>query len=147
MAQGKKVLLSFVVLAGLMLFAAACQGAGDETGDDKTVNPLVGVWSQSSSIDDVFGQFTVDGGFAFAPIYSDLEKFPTISGTYTYEESVLTLNVTPDPAFPQECSGETARYTVVLDSAGGFTLEDLEWECDFFKYLSSENYPWVAYTE
>ena len=137
MAPGKNVLLSIVALAGLMLFTVACQLAGSAADDAATDNPLVGAWSQSSSIDDIYLQFNADGTFAVAPLYSDLEKFPTMSGTYAYEDHVLTLNVTPAPPNPQECSGETARFAVKLDQAGEFILEDLEWECTFFNYLSN----------
>jgi hypothetical protein len=107
----------------------------------------VGVWIQSISRDDLYLQFNADGTFSASHLYNDLEKFPAMSGTFTYEDSVLTLNATPDPPNRQFCSGETARFTVKLDQSGQFLLEDLDFECHQFNFLSGENLPWEPYSQ
>jgi hypothetical protein len=108
---------------------------------------LVGTWIQSSNIEDFYFQVNADGTFAVAPLYNDLEKFPIMSGMYSFEDDVLTLNVTQDPPIHQECTGETAQFKVNFVQNDEFYLEDVEWECNAFNYLSSENHPFSKYSE
>jgi len=147
MSSRMVLLLSIVTLIGLTFFAAACQTSAGESAQVTTDNPLVGVWVQSSSGPDFYWQFTADGTYSISTLYEDLEKFSAMSGTFTYEDSVLTLNATPDPPNRQYCSGETARYTVKFDQAEGFILEDLDSECFRFTILSGENSSWKPHNQ
>ena len=141
----KKNLLIFVII-GLLLFSSACQAFQDSP-QNASANPLVGTWHISSARDDAYLQVNADGTFAFAALYNDLEKFPRMSGTYSYEDEVLTLNVSPDPPNRQACTGETAQFKVNFIQDDEFLLEDVEWECNVFTYFSSDSQSFTKYSE
>jgi hypothetical protein len=144
MVAKKHLLISVIVI--LLLTSSACQASQDFP-QNSSDNPLVGTWIQSSNIEDFYFQVNADGTFAVAPLYNDLEKFPIMSGMYSFEDDVLTLNVTQDPPIHQECTGETAQFKVNFVQNDEFYLEDVEWECNAFNYLSSENHPFSKYSE
>ena len=140
-------LLHIITLVGLIFFAAACQTPAGETTQVVEDNPLVGEWVQTASGDSNYVRFNADGTFSVAHLYNDLEEFPVISGTFIYEDSILTLNGTPDPPRLQDCSGKTARFTVKFDQTGELILEDIYVaECAKFNFFSSEKNPWVPYS-
>jgi hypothetical protein len=141
------LVLSVIPLVGLMILAAACQTTSDDNAQIVEDNPLVGLWIQTIKSNDLFIQFKADGSFYVSHLINDLEKFPAISGTYSYEDSVLTLNVPPASPTPLRCSGETASYIVKLDQSGEVILTDLIAECYDFNLLSSEENPWEAYNQ
>ena len=91
------LLLSIVTLIGLMLIAAACQTSAGESAQVVEDNPMVGVWIHTVADNDLFFQFNSDDTWSVSRLINDLEKYPLMSGTFTYEDSVLTLNATPNP--------------------------------------------------
>ena len=141
------LLLSIVTLIGLTFFTAACQTPAGETTQVIEDNPLVGDWIQTVLGTPLFFRFNADGTFSVAHLHNDLEEVPVMSGTFFYEDSVLTLNGTPDPPSRQYCSGETAHYKVKLDQTGELILGDVETECLDFNFLTSEKEPWVPYSQ
>ena len=141
----KKYLLVSVVVV-LLVLSSACQASQDSP-QDASANPLVGTWYQRSSLDDTYLQIKADGTFAIFLIYNDLEKFPMMSGTYSYQEDILTLEVAPEHSNRQECTGETAQFKVNFVQDDEFLLEDVAWECTMFNYLSSDNQSFIKYSE
>ena len=81
-----------------------------------------------------------------AHLHNDLEKYPVISGTFFYEDSILTLNGTPDPPRRQDCSGKTARFTVKFDQTDELILKVMESDCVLFNFAANEKNPWVPYS-
>jgi len=140
------LLFSLVTLVGLTFFAAACQTPAGEITQVVEDNPLVGDWIQTVSGDPNYLRFNADGTFSVAHLHNDLEEVPVISGTFFYEDSILTLNGTPDPPSRQYCSGKTARFTVKFDQTGELILGDMETECLKFNFFTSKKNPWVPYS-
>ena len=139
--------LSLVTLVGLTFFTAACQTPAGDTTQVVEDNPLVGDWVQTIAGDPNYSRFNADGTFSVAHLHNDLEKFPAISGTFFYEDSVLTLHGTPDPPTLQDCSGKTGRFTVKFDQTGELILGDIDTtECPKFNFFTSEGNPWVPYS-
>jgi hypothetical protein len=147
MSSRMVLLLSIVTLVGLTFFTAACQTPAGETTQVIEDNPLVGDWIQTVLNTPLFLRFNANGTFSAAHLHNDLEEVPFMSGTFFYEDSVLTLNGTPDPPSRQYCSGKTASYSVILDQIGELILGDVETECLDFNFLTSEKEPWVPYSQ
>ncbi|MEA3438897.1 MAG: hypothetical protein U9R58_01290 [Chloroflexota bacterium] len=144
--SSRKVILLSITLIGLTFFTAACQTPAGDTTQVVEDNPLVGDWVQTIAGDPNYSRFNADGTFSVAHLYNDLEEYPVISGTFFYEDSILTLNGTPDPPSRQDCSGKTARFTVKFDQTGELILGVLESECVLFNFFANENNNWVPYS-
>ena len=141
------IFIAVLSLLGSTLIVSACQTTAGENAQVGEENPLLGMWDQTISDDPLYMQFKAEGTFSVSHRVEDLEKFPGMSGTYTYEDSVLTLNVPSDSPTLLRCSGETGSFIVKIDQSEQLWLEVLDAECIEFKSFASKEIPWVPYSQ